>query len=213
MKHIYIFSGLGADERVFKYLDFSGVKTTYIIWLLPNKNETIAQYAKRLTTQIFTKRPILIGLSFGGIIATEVAKIIETDKIVLIASAKTKFEIPFYYRIAGFLKLYKFLPVKVLKLPNIFSYWFFGIVKNEDKKLLAEILHDTNEKFLKWAIEQIVTWKNQIQHKNLIHIHGSADRIFPIYFVQCDVKIDGGGHFMTINKADVLSQKLKKIFL
>ena len=161
MKHIYIFSGLGADERVFKYLDFTGFKTTFITWLQPNDQEPITQYAKRLTKQILTSRPILIGLSFGGIIATEIAKFIDTDKIILIASAKTKFEIPFYYRLAGHLKIHKLLPIKLMKQPTIFSFWFFGLANKEDKKLLIEILKDTNEQFLSWAIGQLVSWKNE----------------------------------------------------
>ena len=101
MKKVFIFSGLGADKRVFQYMDFSGFDTTFINWLTPTKNEIIEDYALRLTDQIKTDRPILVGLSFGGIIATEVAKLIDTEKIVLIASAQTRKEIPFYFRLAG----------------------------------------------------------------------------------------------------------------
>ena len=71
--------------------------------------------------------------------------------------------------------------------------------------MLKQILEDTNEKFLKWAIEKIVTWKNAINHKNLIHIHGNSDRILPINFIDFNVKIENGGHFMTLNKASELS--------
>ncbi len=211
MKSIYIFSGLGADERVFKYLDFSNFDTTFIRWTQPIDNESIEHYAKRLTEQITTIRPILIGLSFGGIIATEVAKLIDTEKIILIASAKTRKEIPFYYRFAGRLKLHKLLPIKLLKRPNIFSYWFFGTQNKQDKKMLAEIFHDTDTKFLKWAIAKIVSWTNQTRHQNLKHIHGTSDRILPIRFINCDLKVIGGGHFMTVNKSDELNTKLKSL--
>ena len=85
MKRIYVFSGLGADERVFKYLDFPGYEPVFIRWLQPTKEEAIEHYSKRLTEQIGTSRPVLIGLSFGGIIAIEVAKVIDTEKIILIA--------------------------------------------------------------------------------------------------------------------------------
>ena len=211
MKSIYIFSGLGTDERAFKYLDFSNFDTTFIRWTQPIDNEPIEHYAKRLTEQITTTRPILIGLSFGGIIATEVAKLIDTEKIILIASAKTRKEIPFYYRFAGRLKLHKLLPINLLKRPNIFSYWFFGTLNKEDKKLLAEIFHDTDTKFLKWAISEIVGWTNQTLHQNLKHIHGTSDRILPIRFINCDLKVIGGGHFMTVNKSDELNTKLKSL--
>ena len=209
MKNVYIFSGLGADKRVFQKMDFSEYNATFVDWILPNKTENIETYAKKLTKQIKHEKPILIGLSFGGIIATEIAKIIETEKIILIASAKTKFEIPNYFRIAGKLKLHKLLPAKLMKMPNVFSFWFFGTENRNEKKILSEILKDTNENFLKWAIDKIVTWKNEIEHKNLIHIHGTADRILPISFVNCQIKVENGGHFMTLNKAKELNEIVK----
>ena len=66
MKHLFLFSGLGADHRVFQFLDLSGFKVTYIKWLEPLARETMQQYAARLTAQIDVERPVLVGLSFGG---------------------------------------------------------------------------------------------------------------------------------------------------
>lgn len=210
MKNVYILSGLGADKRVFQKMDFSEYNTTFVEWISPNKTDNIESYAKKLTEQIKHEKPILIGLSFGGIIATEIAKIIETEKIILIGSAKTKSEIPNYYRIAGKLKLHKLLPEKLMKIPNFFSFWFFGTENGNDKKILSEILKDTDENFLKWAIDKIVNWENEIEHKNLIHIHGTADRILPINFINCQIIIENGGHFMTLNKARELNEIVKR---
>jgi hypothetical protein len=36
------------------------------------------------------------------------------------------------------------------------SFWFFGITCKENKKILTEILKDTDENFLGWAIDKIV---------------------------------------------------------
>ena len=100
MKTVYVFSGLGADERVFHKIDFSGYDVHFIKWITPQKNESIESYALRLTSQITKPLPVLIGLSFGGMMAVEVAKHIATEKIILISSAKSKNEIPFYFRTA-----------------------------------------------------------------------------------------------------------------
>lgn len=72
LKDIYCVSGLGADERVFQKLKFQGYQPVHICWVEPNLEESIAEYAKRLTIQIKSERPILIGLSFGGIMAVEI---------------------------------------------------------------------------------------------------------------------------------------------
>jgi len=209
-KELYIFSGLGADERVFQLLDFSGFSTTFIKWIVPHDKETIEHYAKRLLDQIKTVKPTLIGLSFGGLIAIEVAKQIDTEKLILIASAKTKNEIPFYYRFAGKLSLHKLLPTRLLKRSNIITNWFFGTSSIFDKQLLKQILIETDPTFLKWAIDKVVSWTNQVQTKNIFHIHGTRDKILPFGFVKCNLKIKNGGHLMTLNKADELNNILRQ---
>ena len=209
--HIYIFSGLGADERVFQKLDFTGLKITFIQWTVPQERETIEDYATRILSQIKTIKPTLIGLSFGGIMAVEVAKQIDTEKVILIASAKTKIEIPFYYRLAGQIKIHRLLPTTLLKKSNFISNWFFGVTSSFDKELLKTILKETDATFLTWAIDKIVGWTNQTELENLKHIHGTADRILPIRFVNCDLKVNNGGHFMTLNKANELTKLIREI--
>ncbi|WP_309607749.1 alpha/beta hydrolase [Flavobacterium sp.] len=211
MKQIYLFSGLGADYRAFEKLDFSDFYITHINWIIPNKDESIENYAYRISIQIKAKNPILIGLSFGGMVAVEVAKFVEVEKIILLASAKTKYEIPFYYKIPGKLKLHKLIPASILKRANFLSYWFFGVENKSEKQLLKSILKDTDSIFLKWALDKIVTWKNTVTKKGLIHIHGTSDRILPLKFVKADFKIKNGGHFMTLNKNIELSNLIESI--
>ena len=211
MKRIFILSGLGTDDRVFKHLEFPGCEATYIKWVIPSEKETLPEYAKRLTQQINIDTPILIGLSFGGMVATEISKLITTEKLILIASAKTFKEIPFYFRIAGKLNLHKLLPANFFKRQSFISNWLFGLKTLSDKKLLSEILFDTDPKFLKWSINEIVKWKNAIKSPNVKHIHGTADRILPYRFVQADYSIKNGGHFMTVNKSAEINSILKNL--
>lgn len=209
-KELYIFSGLGADERVFQRLDFSEFSTTFIKWIVPVDDETIEQYTTRLLEQITSRKPTLIGLSFGGIIAVEVAKQIDTEKVILIASAKTKNEIPFYYRFAGQLRIHKLLPARFLKSSNFILNWFFGTTTTFDQELLKQILIETDPKFLKWAIDKVARWTNQTQIKNIFHIHGTRDRILPLSFVKCNSTIKNGGHLMTLNKSDEINQIVRR---
>lgn len=210
-KIIYIFSGLGADERAFQQMDLSGLSKTFIKWVLPFDKETIENYATRLLEQIKTTRPILIGLSFGGMMAIEVAKQIETEKIILISSAKTKNEIPPYFRWAGKVGFNKLMPAKFLTRSNFITEWLFGATTAIDKQLLKAILSDTDPVFLKWAIERIAKWKNETLFENLKHIHGTADKILPFRFVTCDYEIKKGGHFMTVNKATEVAKLVRAI--
>ncbi len=211
MKHLYLFSGLGVDGRVFKYLNLSDYHVTYIEWTPHDEAETLKDYAKKLVTQIKTTNPILIGLSFGGMVAIEIGKIIETEKIILISSIKARSELPYYFKISAYLRLHQLIPSSLMKQPNSFLYWMFGAHDKEEKELLSLILQDTNPRFLKWAIDKIIKWDNKTAFSNLSHIHGTADRIMPHRFVKSNLPVKDGGHFMTITKANEVSTILRKL--
>ncbi|HHP7231635.1 MAG TPA: alpha/beta hydrolase [Xenococcaceae cyanobacterium] len=213
-KNIYCISGLGADKRVFQKLKFRGYQPVHLDWLEPNKGEDIASYAQRLAGQITAQKPILIGLSFGGIVAIEIAKHIAVEKVILISSAKSSAEIPFYFQIFRWLPLHCVIPFKsLLFIVYWLIYWFFSLENSQERQLLKAILIDTDAQFLKWAIHRVVIWNNQTVPDCTYHLHGTSDRIFPLRFVKPDIKLEQGGHFMIINRADKISQIIDRIIV
>jgi pimeloyl-ACP methyl ester carboxylesterase len=204
MAVIYVFSGLGADARALQDIDLFGHEVHFINWEF-HPVHNLSVYASRLLVQIKAPNPVLIGLSFGGMVAIEVARQIRTSQVILLASAKTASEIPFYYRWAGWLQLDRCVPAALLKWPNRLSNYFFGAHSPADQQLLAAILRDTDPAFLKWAIRAILTWRNKEVPPRVTHIHGTADHILPARFVKADIWIEGGGHFMTSNQANAIS--------
>jgi pimeloyl-ACP methyl ester carboxylesterase len=208
MKTICIFTGLGADERVFHKINFENYHVIHIKWIKPLQKESIEAYALRLTQQITIINPILVGLSFGGMMAVEVAKHISTEKIILISSSKSKTEIPFYYKLAGKMRLHKIIRARFLVRANKITNKIFSVRSSEDKKIISSMMAASDVVFLNWAIDKIVHLQNEVVHKNLTHIHGSADRILPIRFVSADIVIKGGTHLMILNKAAEVQQKI-----
>lgn len=206
----YLLSGLGADGTVFQYLDFEGVEVEYMEWLPPLPKETLPAYAKRMTQKITTPHPILVGLSFGGMVAMEIAKQIPVKKLILISSAKERKELPWFYRFSAKLKLQKILPYTLIKRTNGFTYWLFGATSAHEKALLKEIFRKTPTTFLKWAINAILTWKNTEIYTHILHIHGDKDRILPYKNVKDTLCITGGGHSMIVNKAHEITPLINK---
>lgn len=170
----------------------------------------MADYAKRLSLQITHELPILVGLSFGGMMAMEIAKIIKVKKIVLLSSASNYYELPPFYKIIGALKLNRIIPKVLLKQHNMIVDYFFGISAREDKRMLKEILRDTDPHFLAWAINQILNWRNDITSAPVIHIHGNKDRIIPIRNIDLPAVIENAGHFMTMTHAKEVQMLLRK---
>jgi pimeloyl-ACP methyl ester carboxylesterase len=212
LKDIYFISGLGADKRVFQRLEFKGYRPVHIDWLEPQPGESLTDYAQRLITQIKSEHPIIIGLSFGGIVAVEIAKQIQVDRVILISSTKDKSEIPFYFKLFRWLPFHRIFPYKsFLFIGYWLIRWFFGLESQDECQLLKAILFDTDANFIKWAIHQVVIWNNETIPDNLYHIHGLRDRIFPIRFVEPDFVIEKAGHFMVSNRAFQISKLLEKI--
>jgi pimeloyl-ACP methyl ester carboxylesterase len=153
----------------------------------------------------------MIGLSFGGMIAMEVAKLISTGKIIVISSAKTKNEIPSYYRLAGLLGLDRLISTRWFLKPGLITFWIFSLKTATQKKLFSEMLLDADPKFIKWAIGRLARWKNMNVAERVVHIHGRSDRVLPARFVKPTVLIENGGHFMIVDRAKELSVIIRKV--
>jgi pimeloyl-ACP methyl ester carboxylesterase len=207
MGKIYCISGLGADKRVFVNLKLND-KVTHIKWIKPLANEQLCDYAKRLTKdQIVNDGNVtLIGVSFGGIIAVEISKIIKVKHVVIISSVCTTEELPPFLSSRTF-KYFKFLmsPIIIKTFPGL-AYPIFGAEKKDEKILLKSIIKDTDLDFMKWAIQAMAIWKNETIPSNLIHIHGTKDRVFEFSRMKSPVMIDGGTHLMVYNRADEISK-------
>jgi pimeloyl-ACP methyl ester carboxylesterase len=210
---VYFLSGLGADERAFAklQLDKSRFNIKYIDWIAPIKGESMHSYALRLSAQIDTTRAFsLVGLSFGGIMASEITTIVTPQKVVIVSSLSTGLPISRFYQ--GLLKLLLFHPLSgpILRSPNAIVYRYFGADTPELKAILKQILKDTDTRFLKWALIRMSSWKRTEKARNLYHIHGTADKLIPISLTHPDYKVANGGHLMVLAQHEIISRLLNE---
>ena len=213
MTPAYFISGLGADERLFKKQIEDNLPIKVIPWLIPEKNETIEFYARRMSLQIpkNTEPVILGGVSFGGIMAIEMSRYISTKKIILISSVKNHLEIPFYIRMWKYFPIYKFIGGQFLKKGGILIRYIFGTMPLEEKSTFIKMVNDSNPEFIVWAADKICNWKNKIGCEGIIHLHGTSDLIFPIYKIRKPVfEIKGGTHIMVLTASAQVNNLLKK---
>jgi len=205
MKTIYCISGLGADERAFSKLKINNVVLKVIPWLMPEPDETIEDYATRMRAGITEENPILMGLSFGGMICTEIAKQIPVSKIIIISSIKSSKELPRWMRTVAILKLNKIVPLKSTRLTQPIQNKMLGIQSEEEKTLVASLRREVDLPYTNWAVHQAINWKNDWRHPNIFHIHGDNDFMFPIKNIKADYTIKNAGHFMIMNRAAEVS--------
>jgi esterase/lipase len=206
MKQVYCISGLGADERIFQRLRIDGVQFIFLQWITPLHKETIEAYAKRMSLQVVDENAILMGVSFGGMMAIEIGKHISAQKIILLSSIKSHKELPRWMKICGRLKLNKLAPARrPFKWMAAFENNFLGTRGIEEETLANEFRQTIDPHYLKWAIDKVVNWQNEIRPSSLYHIHGTNDKTFPIKNIQPTYRINGGSHFMVMNRAEEIS--------
>lgn len=200
---IYAISGLGADRTVFDYLSLK-YPIHPIDWLDPHKNESIESYASRMLTFVDDSEEfILMGVSFGGLIATEMAKQIEPKKLILISSVESTKELRSIFKRIGKLGLIKLIPPFMIKPPKTVLHFLF---KAQNKKALDYILEKTDVKFTKWVMQKICTWKNLQYFDQTILIQGTNDPLMPVSKNRNPIIVDNGGHFMIVDKAKTISK-------
>lgn len=211
---IYFFSGLGADSTVFQFLDLNYCEPVFVSWIKPLPKETLSAYALRLKDQHeIPNDAIICGLSFGGMLATEIAKNFSGVKAIIISSAKTKYELPGFYRMGKYFSMHKFAPAQLQRWFMLNIKDLFGLKTPCYIKVYEELIANADIDFNKWAVTALVNWDNTHFTKNIIHIHGNADKILPYKFVKCDHTIKQGGHLMIMEQASLISDLLQHLIL
>ncbi|HRO42997.1 MAG TPA: alpha/beta hydrolase [Flavipsychrobacter sp.] len=205
MENIYCISGLGADERIFKKLKVKGVNFIYLPWVSFDKHDELPCYAQKMASQIPENNPTILGLSFGGMLATEIALQRKVKKVFLVSSIKGKHELPKISSVLKYLISIDAIPYGLFKKPNKILYERFGAETEEEKQMLAAIMKDTDPSFLAWAFKAILHWQNTIVPDNIVHIHGTKDKILQPAYVEATHWLRNGTHMMVYNRADEVS--------
>ena len=213
---VYFMPGLAASTSIFENIKLpeDQFEMVFLEWFLPNDKESIESYAKRMNENILHENPVLIGVSFGGILVQEMAKLIPTNKVIIISSVKSNTEFPPRLKMAKATKVYKILPTQLLANVELLVKYAFGstIVKKR-LKLYEKYLSVRDKNYLDWSIENVLLWPQKSADENTIHIQGDADEVFPIKNIQNCIVVKGGTHIMIINKFKWFNENLPKIIL
>ena len=206
----YCISGIGANEKVFEQLTLKFQYTT-IKWVPTSRKESLEDYAKKLCEQIDTSEPfILIGVSYGGMLATEMNKFINPKKTFLISSLAMRAELPLVLRIIGRIKLINIVPSFFFTVPPFIIYWFFGIHTQQGRQVIRDIIRGIDKKFTKLSIKKILEWTNTDIAENTVRIHGTKDRLLPVPDNVEFLEVKNGGHFMIGNRSAEVSRLINE---
>jgi pimeloyl-ACP methyl ester carboxylesterase len=209
---VYLIPGLGADRRLFGGLHLPGHHIHYLEWPVMPAGSTLRDYAQALAQQVDAAEPhALVGVSMGGMVAEELAQLTKPKRTVLISSWKGPHEMPPPLRILRGTHPERLLTPTFVRTSLPLMRWQMGAETEADKALFDAFLAATPLEQLRVQIAAVMDWEGPpAPVEGLVHIHGSADRLMPIWFVKDALRVEGGGHFMVSDRAEEVARLVQE---
>ena len=207
--------GMAANPSIFEgiKLPTAAFEIHTLQWFLPDKEMSLEDYAKKMCAEINHKDPVLLGVSFGGMLVQEMARFIQTKKVIAVSCVKTKDELPKRMLFAKYTKVHKLLPTGLVNNVELLAKYAFGETATKRLDLYEKYLSVRDKHYIDWSIDQIVNWKQTEPPKNLVHIHGEKDAVFPIANIKDCIPVKNGTHTMIIHRARWFNEHLPTIIL
>ncbi|NMH86674.1 alpha/beta hydrolase [Flavivirga algicola] len=213
--HVYLMPGMAASPIIFEYIKLpeNQFEIHWLEWMMPIDNESIGDYALRMINNITHENIVLLGVSFGGVLAQEISKHIHIRKLIIVSSVKSMYELPKHMILAKKTKAYALVPTQLAGNIDLLAKYAFGSHIKKRLDLYKKYLSVNDSKYLSWAIKQIVCWGQEESPSNIIHIHGDNDAVFPIKNITDCITIKKGTHIMIINKYKWFNENLPRLIL
>ncbi|PZX39714.1 hypothetical protein LX97_02068 [Nonlabens dokdonensis] len=212
MKHVYFMPGMAASSLIYENIKLPEDKFTmhFLEWIVPVEKEPLSIYVKRLLAHVKHVKPVLVGVSFGGVIVQEMAKQIEVEKLVLISTVKSNKEFPRRMRFSKTTGLHKILPTSLVQSIDVLSKYSFGIAPKKIE-MYKKYLSVNSSIYLDWALDTIMNWDQEEPIPDCIHIHGDADPVFPIKYIDDCIVVPQGTHVMIVNRFRWFNEHLPEL--
>lgn len=213
--HVYFMPGMAANSSIFEFIKLPPdlFETHFLDWSIPLKDMDMPSYAKMMCSKIKHKNPVLIGISLGGILVQEMAKIIQTAKVIIISSVKHKSELPKRMVFARYTSIHKLLPTGLVNNVELLAKYAFGETVTKRLALYEKYLSIRDKGYIDWCIHELVNWQQIQPASGLIHIQGDKDAVFPIVNIKDCIVVKNGTHTMIIHRAKWFNEHLPAIIL
>ena len=211
---LILIPGLGTDDRLFEPQRRAFPELIVPPWIMPHKDEDLANYAARMAEVIAVREPFVLGgVSLGGMIAYEIARHVKPQAVIQIASCHTRQGIRGFFRATGHLwpvvpagafKIAKFISLPVLRT--------FGVLSPAQRQLCAKMFSEMDSRFMHWAVSAILNWNpTPLEQTPVYQIHGARDQIIPEKCVSPDEIIPDGGHLINLTHSDMVNAYIRDV--
>ncbi len=205
---IILFPGLGGDPRMFaQQKRVFGDDLVCPAWLTPDAGESFDDYTRRwaklLEPEAGDDRALFLGgVSFGGMVAMQMARHMNPAAVILIGSCRSRAAKPPRWQMAR--RIGDMIPPRLFgrRVLAAAALWVAVLdrLDDEHRALLMTMAADSEPKLIRWSGHACADWGfDSGDHPDFppIHqIHGRHDAIIPLYQGDPDTVIPDGRHLI-----------------
>lgn len=206
----YAIPGLGVTADVFSRLS-EHLELKVVDWIMPELDEPLKRYVDRMNLAIPDNAEVLVGYSFGGVVAQEIQKTRPDLAIILINSLVDKGEKPLWLRMMKTLPLYRLARGNWrVKLLPVYGRRY-GLKNWEDISILQKMFSESPDALRMWSIQALIEWEGgKFSAEKSYRLHGTKDKVFPLTHMRSQGHwIENGRHFMVWQNAEEIAGKIK----
>lgn len=208
---ILLLTGMTPDVRIFDRLTPLLPAASVVPWIDALPHESISDYAVRLADSIAIREDVIVcGVSFGGIIARELAMRLNAKACVLVSSVRDASQLPPWYRV---FRAFAQFPVEpVLNALGTAAASCPKRIRTDATARCTKFAGDAGV-WHRWATASVLRWNAScgLDKVPVIQIHGDRDTTFPIRYVDADIVIVGGGHLLPLTHAPDVAKILANL--
>lgn len=216
---LILFPGLGADHRLLEPQRLAFPDMIVPAWIQPRSgSETLPEYAARMAERVqpSRERPVVLGgVSFGGMLAYEMARHLKPDAVVLIASCRTRRSLRPIYGVGRL--LLPVLPVATWQIAKLLAGPVMRLrfdAPAARRDMAVAMFRESDSRFMHWVLQAILNWEpSPLVGVRVLQIHGRRDRLIPAQRVEADEIIPDGGHLINLTHADRVNAFLRRAAL
>jgi pimeloyl-ACP methyl ester carboxylesterase len=212
---LILLPGFGADDRLLEPQRRDFPQLVVPRWIPPRKKEPLAAYAARMA-EVLKPSPVplvLGGVSFGGMLAYEMARHLKPEAVVLIASCRNRRGLRWLYRAGR--PLWPLVPAWTWDIAKSFSrpsVLFSSRMSAGERELLNQMFREADNRFMHWTVHAILGWKpSPLEGVRVFQIHGRRDRLIPPWRVEADVWVPDGGHLINVAHARAVNAFIRSV--
>lgn len=201
--------GLGADERLLLPQRTAGLDFEVPALPIPDQGESLTAYASRIRDQIKLDGPCVVGgVSFGGMIACELARQCDCRALILISSCRSPAVLPRRFQIMEVFS--RLIPDMIARKRCILSGYLIARAEkltDSQRRQIVSMSNETPVKLVRRGARMIFDWTGlQSDPCPVYHIHGARDPIIPSDRVSADTIVSDGGHLINLTHARTVNE-------